>query len=341
MSKISHSILIEFDSTEPNQTPIAGTMKISTAVDCFNLYKSKLEISYTRSKRQSIKDAFNTTRYTKLKEIWLIYFSVFGRMPNVSSVILTSDGYPKKVNQSELDLPISSQSLISDTFLSTGIATKILNSDQREPILISLSYLIASKQEELDPMNRFRFLWSAFNPLYMSFNTKGTEWEKARFLVCKLDSRGMLKEASSIFNHAPGPNSYLWRLGKWFSSFKPLSINKNKSEFKYINSVRLVTGDADINTLKEITNRYTYKACSQIPNDKNPISSKIESKSSGEGSFFRFVMRDYLYWLRCDTMHGNSIYPIFINSEQRQFMEVLNSSLEKIVIESVQLCASL
>ena len=341
MIKIPHSILITFDSSESNQKPIKGVMKISNAIDKFYLYESRLTIEYTRSKHQSIDDAFNMTRCRRLEELWLINYSVFERMPKVSQVTLTSANNTIEASYSGLDLPTLSQTLSSESFFSANVATKILNSRLKDDIIISISYLIASKQPGLDPMNRFRFLWSAFNPLYESFSTKGYEWEKAKSLVCELDNRGMIKDACSSFSQAPEPNSHVWRLGKWFSNFKPLRLDKNRDRFKFANSVKVITGDADIKTLKAITSRYQYQACSQIPKDKNPISNKIESGNSDEGSFFRFVMRDYLYWLRCDTMHGSSIYPIFMTTEQRQLIEVLNSSLEKIVIESVRLCASL
>ena len=72
----------------------------------------------------------------------------------------------------------------------------------------------------------------------------------------------------------------------------------------------------------------------------DPLASKVNSGSSGDGSFFRFVVWHYLYWLRCDTMHGNSSYPLFISDSHRELLNVLNNCVEEIVLQGIKMLAA-
>lgn len=345
MRQYAHRITLKFKNPGIEQEPIHAQMKIAQVFDDFYLKSSELSIRYTRSKWQkNLDEAFNPTRYTRLKELWLIYYSIYGAFPVVASATFSSKGDTKKLTISELDLPSSTLSLDKRPFLTTNLAHSILVSEHRDSLLVSLSYLIASRQTSIDTMNRFRLLWSAFNPLYQIYtpsDKKVPESKKARNLMKKLDEREMLKEAQDIFSFAPKASSdesnSAWRFKKFIKNY--MQANQNSAKFKHPAVVETIAEDSDKDTLSAMI-RYQY-LWKDIPDENNPIVRKLSSKESPEGSLFKFAMCDYLYWLRCDTMHGDSLYPIFTNPKQQDLLNILNDCLEIAVIQGIELCSKL
>lgn len=345
MSQYRHRINLKFEKPEVEGEPICSQMKIAQVFDDFCLKASELTIDYTRSKWQkSLEEAFNPTRYARLKGLWLIYYSVYGALPVVPEAFFSSKNGTTAIEPSELDLPTSPLSLESKPLLTANTARSILASENKDSLLDSLSYLIASKQTEMDAMSRFRFLWSAFNPLYNIYTPKDTERAeaaRARNLMCELDKLGMLKTAQQEFSSAPDARSdgskYTWRFGDFLKNYIP--DNKSSWKFKCPAVVKAIAEDSDKETLSALT-RYGY-LWTDIPDEKNPIVLKLKSSDPDDGSLFKFAMYDYLYWLRCDTMHGNSPYPIFMSHERRDLLNTLNNCLDIAVVKGIELCSEL
>ncbi len=345
MSRYDHRITLKFKNPGIELEPINAQMKIAQVFDEFDLKSSELSIHYTRSKWQkSLGEAFNPTRYARLKELWLIYYSIYGAFPVVTSATFSSKGDAKIIEISELDLPTSPLSLEQRPFLSTSLAHSILVSEHRDSLLVSLSYFIASRQTSIDAMNRFRFLWSAFNTLYQIYTPSDKnvpESKKARDLMKELDEREMLKEAQDKFSFAPKASSdesnSAWCFKRFIKHF--MQTNHNPAKFKHPAVVETIAEDSDKDTLSAMI-RYQY-LWKDIPYENNPIVQKLNSKETTEGSLFTFAMRDYLYWLRCDTMHGDSFYPIFANPEQQDLLNILNDCLEIAVVRGIELCSKL
>jgi hypothetical protein len=161
-AKYAYEIRIRF-SGRVHFKPIVGQMRISTAFDQFKLGSSMLNISYVRSKRQKPADAFNVTRRERLCELWMLYFSCCGRMPKIKDVAFISNSELIDVELSLIGLP-DVPKIQSGPIISSGCAERICRSTYRNSLMVSLSFLIASKRKGLDEFDRFRFLWSSFNP---------------------------------------------------------------------------------------------------------------------------------------------------------------------------------
>lgn len=345
MSQYKHRINLKFEKPEVEGEPICSQMKIAQVFDDFCLKASELTIDYTRSKWQkSLEEAFNPTRYTRLMELWLIYYSVYGALPVVTEAYFSSKNGTTAIEPSELDLPTSPLSLESEPFLTTNTARSILASENRDSLLFSLSYFITSKQAGIDEMSRFRFLWSAFNPLYNIYtpnDKERSEATRARNLMCELDKLGMLNKAQQEFSSAPSAGSdgskYTWRFGDFLKNYAP--NEKDPAKFKHPAVITATAEDSDKETLSAIA-RYGY-LWTDIPDENNPIVLKLKSNDPDDGSLFKFAMYEYLYWLRCDTMHGNSPYPIFMSHERRDLLNTLSNCLDIAVIKGIELCSEL
>lgn len=331
-----HRIGIRFAIGDNDFAPITGKMKISTARDDFELGPSALTIVYQRAKKQTADKAFNTLRQKALEELWLLHFLVCGSMPRVESVEFEStDGTVAFDDPATLGIPVS-PGIATEPLVSTDCAGSILRSPYKGSIVISMSYLVPSKRSTIDEMERFRFLWSALNPLYRAYSKVRRDREDLVNFLDWLESEGALGAARVIVEGAPPLDSGAWRFGAYVRGTTELGLTK-AHVFK--ESARKLAADTDIKTLSFIMSHNQYaKRHSGVSGD--PLASKINSGSSDNGSFFRFVVWHYLYWLRCDTMHGNSSYPLFIADTHRELLNVLNDCVEEIVLQGIKMLAA-
>lgn len=328
--------------------PLTGTMRISSALDSFKLGPRKVTINYTRARKQSIEQALNQTRYSRVQELWLLYFAVTGEFPRPKSVIFAIEDKSESYDSEDMNLPQEripkfNSKLKDHRIITRTCANSILSSAQKYPILISISYLIKSFCITDDEYGRFRILWGAFNSLYNSFSMNDkAEWNRVRKLVLELNNRLCLKKAEHVFSAAPALSSPCWRLGDYLSSRQfNLTSDGHNSRFSYGHRINALVEDADVDTLIALKRHYQYdRLLKNVPLDKNPIEQKIQADIRTDGSQFLFAMIDYLYWLRCDTVHGNSIYPLFVDNELNDLLSTLNDCLEIVIKESISFLAS-
>lgn len=345
--KYSYKLEIIF-ANRTSFEPLMGTMRISSALDSFKLGPRKLTLNYTRARKQSIEQALNQTRHSRMQELWLLYFAVTGEFPRPKTVIFTIEDKSESYDSEDMDLPRERipkiNSKLKDHRISTRTcANSVLSSTKKYPILISISYLIRSFYIPDDEYGRFRILWGAFNSLYNSFSkNEKAEWKRVRKLVLELDNRLCLKKAKDVFSAAPALSSPCWRLSDYLSNGQfELKSNGQPACFRYKERIKALAEDADIITLKALKCHYQYdRLLKKVPLDKNPIEQKIQDNIQTSGSQFLFAMIDYLYWLRCDTVHGNSIYPLFVDNELNDLLSTLNDCLEIVVKESISFLAS-
>lgn len=328
--------------------PLTETMRISNALDSFKLGPRKLTLNYTRTRKQSIEQALNQTRYSRLQDLWLLYFAVTGEFPRPKGAVFVIEGKSESYNSNDLNLPreciLKFNSKTKDRRIITNpCANLVLSSRLKKPILISFSYLIKSFCTAEDEYGRFRILWGAFNSLYNSFSeNEKAEWKRVQKLVLELDNRLCLEKAKVVFSAAPALSSPCWRLGDYLSS-RQFNINGEKSNAHFSSKDRIeaLVKDADIATLKAIKRNYRYdRLLKKIPLENNPIEQRIQADIHVDESRFLFAMVHYLYWLRCDTVHGNSIYPLFVDNELNDLLSTLNDCLEIVVKESISFLAS-
>ena len=327
---------------------LTGTMRISSALDSFKLGPRKVALNYTRTRKQSIEQALNQTRYSRMQELWLLYFAVTGEFPKPKSVIFAIEDKSESYDSEDMDLPRERipkfNSKLKDHRISTRTcANSVLSSTKKYPILISISYLIRSFYITDDEYGRFRILWGAFNSLYNSFSkNEKAEWKRVRKLVLELDNRLCLEKTKDVFSAAPALSSPCWRLGDYLSSGQfNLTSDGHNSRFSNESRINALVEDADVGTLIALKRHYQYdRLVKNVPLDKNPIEQKIQADIRTDGSQFLFAMIDYLYWLRCDTVHGNSIYPLFVDNELNDLLSTLNDCLEIVIKESISFLAS-
>lgn len=340
-AKYEYEIRIRFNG-RARFKPIVGQMRISTAFDQFELGSNMLSISYARSKRQKPADAFNATRRERLCELWMLYFSCCGRMPKIKDVAFISNSELIDVELSLIGLP-DVPKIQSSPIISSECAERICRSTYRNSLMVSLSFLIASKRKGLDEFDRFRFLWSSFNPLYNAFSRDRGEWARARNLIISLEEAGLLDKAKEMFIDAPSINSRAWRFGDYLAGAQQVAICQDEGNFRFRNeaAAKAVVSDIDLGTLEMLARRYQYKQFRAVPLESNYIEQKLSMGASLGGEEFSFVMRDYLYWLRCDTMHGNSAYPLFVTAEQQALQFTLNDCLEEAIVHAIDMISLL
>ena len=168
------------------------------------------------------------------------------------------------------------------------------------------------------------------------------EWNRVRKLVLELNNRHCLEKARQVFSAAAALSSPCWRLGDYLSSGQ-FNITGEKSNEYFSSKKRIdaLVEDADIATLKAIKRNYQYDSLlKNIPLENNPIEQRIQADIQVGGSRFLFAMVHYLYWLRCDTVHGNSIYPLFVDNELNDLLSTLNDCLEIVIKKSISFLAS-
>ena len=308
----------------------------------------KITLRYTRTRKQSIEQALNQTRYSRLQDLWLLYFAVTGEFPRPKVAVFVIEGKSESYNSNDLNLPreciLKFNSKTKDRrIITSSCANLVLSSGSKYPILISISYLIKSFSADEDEYGRFRILWGAFNSLYNSFG-KGDniEWNRVRKIVLELDNRHCLEEAKHVFSAAPVISSPCWRLGDYLSNIQfNITGEKSNACFSSQKGIEALIDDSDIATLKALKRNYQYdRLLKYIPLENNPIEQKIQAGIQVNGSQFLFTMIHYLYWLRCDTVHGNSIYPLFVDNELNDLLSTLNDCLEIAVKESITLLVS-
>ena len=334
--RYSHRIEIHFFSGDYDFAPITGKMKISTARDDFELGPSALTIAYQRANPQTADKAFNALRQKALEELWLLHFLVCGSMPRVESVEFESpDSTVIFDDPVTLRIPVSPVTA-TVPLVSTDCAGSILQSPYKGAIVISMSYLVPSKRSTIDEMERFRYLWIALNPLYRAYSKVKQDREGLVIFLDRLENDGALGAARSIVKGAPPLGSGAWRVGAYITGTTELGLGDGHAFKK---PARKLADDTDVDTLAFIMSHQQYvKKFAGVADD--PLASKVNSGSSGDGSFFRFVVWHYLYWLRCDTMHGNSSYPLFISDSHRELLNVLNNCVEEIVLQGIKMLAA-
>lgn len=328
-----HTIQITFSDGVKEFKAVNGAMKVSTAIDNFCLSASGLKIQYARSKKQNHKQAFSSIRLSRIKEIWLLYYSITGKFPDVREIHYTCSGKTDTISASEVNLPVCPE--CSDRpIIDSEIATRFYDSTDRLSLIASVSYLFASRQA-VDVMSRFRYLWSSFNCLYKMHPCEDrSEYLRARALIEAIpENETLLSVKRQFWESAIDLDSPSWRWNDFLRGFGALKISeKKKGEICVNGNAPIVLSDADERMLRVLMSRSAYSRWKKLPTNKNPIVQRLaDLKSKADSNCFLFVFSSYLYWLRCDTMHGNSPYPVFMSTEQRTLLKALCDSLESLV----------
>lgn len=345
MGRKYYVIEINFDQ-QGSFDPLEGTMRMSQAKDAFILSPSSLLIRYSRAKTQNIESAFNKPRRKHIRKLWLVYYALTGHIPTIHTVRY---GLSDKIDQhdvSKLALPTAT-TRDEEGFISPQTAKTLY---QQQYLLTSVSYLYASHNRVTDEMGRLRLLWSAFNALYREFKESeqrrpqnSSEWKRAYTLVEKLNECKLLDDIIGRFcSNMPNIDTDPWRWEAFLSNFRPLSVEakEGKSKLKNIEAVKYIFKDVDRKLLKTLLNRTSkIKNWQTLSSEDDPIKQKLDvppdepdspPDECGYGRF-RFVFSCYLYWLRCDTMHGNSPYPVFVNNDENDLRKTLCDFLEELL----------
>ena len=329
----SYVIRISFGNNVKEFGVVNGSMKISTATDIFCLSASGLEVKYKRAKKQKQDQAFNCTRLSRIKEIWLLYYSITGALPDVREVVFKFPGGTENISASEANLPACP--VCSDQpIIGSEIAMGLYASASRLPMIASVSYLYASRKTH-DVMSRFRYLWSSFNCLYKIYShERSSEFLQARALLNAIpENKALARVKRSFQESAISLDSPSWRWNDFLRGFNALKVREPKNGEAFVSgNAETVLSDADEELLCVLMSRSAYSRWKKLPADKNPARHRLADLGNGAcGNRFLFIFSSYLYWLRCDTMHGNSPYPVFMSKEQRTLLEVLCDSLETLI----------
>jgi hypothetical protein len=187
------------------------------------------------------------------------------------------------------------------------------------------------------------FFGAHLTPLYNVFSHDRGEWARARNLLISLEEAGFLDKAKEMFTGVPRINSRAWRFGDYLAGAQQVAICQDKGNFRFRNeaAAKAVVSDIDLGTLATLARRYQYRQFRALPLEANYIEQKLSMGAFPGGEEFSFVMRDYIYWLRCDTMHGNSAYPLFVTAEQQALQFTLNGCLEEVIVRAIDMISLL
>ena len=312
---------------------VDGHMKISTAIDGFRLTASDLTIQYERSGKQTPNQAFNPTRLLRIEEIWLLYYSITGAFPAVEKVIFEHPGGTDNITLSEANLPIC-PICANQATIDSEIATRLYAFANRSSLITCVSYLFASRQTK-DAMSRFRYLWSSFNCLYDILRRKNQpEYLSVYTLITAIPKDAVLLSIKRKFRDSViAIDSPSWRWNDFLRGFNPFKIKHNKHGKAYVGeAASTLLSDVDEQLLIVLMSRTAYSKWEDLPADNNPILQRqADLKHGANSDRFLFIFSSYLYWLRCDTMHGNSPYPVFMSKEQQTLLKALCDSLESLI----------
>lgn len=330
----SYTIRILFCDSTMEFEAVDGRMKISTAIDDFRLTASDLTIQYERSSKQTPNQAFNLTRLSRIEEIWLLYYSITGVFPTVEKVAFEHPGGTDNITLSEANLPIC-PTCANQAIIDSEIATRLYAFENRSSLLSCVSYLFASRQTE-DAMSRFRYLWSSFNCLYTIYPCKGqSEYLRVYTLLEAIpEDNNLLNIKRKFQDSVIDIDSPSWRWNDFLRGFGPLKIkhNKKNGEISACVTASTVLSDVDEQLLNVLMSRAAYSKWKDLPAENNPILQRqTDLKRGANSDRFLFIFSSYLYWLRCDTMHGNSPYPVFMSKEQQTLLKALCDSLESLI----------
>lgn len=311
---------------------VDGSMKISTAVDDFRLTATGLTIQYERSGKQTPDQAFNPTRLLRIEEIWLLYYSITGAFPAVEKVAFEHPGGTDNITLSEANLPIC-PICANQATIDSEIATRLYAFANRSSLIACISYLFASRQTK-DAMSRFRYLWSSFNCLYKIYPCESkAEYLRAYTLLKAIpEDRALLSVKRKFQDSVIDVDSPSWRWNDFLRGFKPFEIKKDNGKALVNKKVSTLLSDVDEQLLSVLISRTAYSKWEDLPADNNPILQRqADLKRGANSNRFLFIFSSYLYWLRCDTMHGNSPYPVFVSKEQQTLLKALCDSLESLI----------
>lgn len=336
-----YSIRVRFGGGVPGFEPFEGTMRISGAMDSFCLRDDGLLIRYERSKKQGVGQAFNSKRVSLIKELWVLFYAVTGTFPDIREITYEYPGGSEAVGAASVGL--ADRPRCEDPgLLTSGTASELYVSAKRTAMIASLSYVYASRRTK-DPMSRFRYLWSAFNCLYKGYPcaSGSAEYLRAHALISAISpSPALLGIKRDFHDRAPSIDAACWRWNECLKGFRPFKVTQNGGVPSVDKKAAIVLSDADEELVRVLRSRAAYAKWNNVPRDKNPIVQRLSDIKAGASSDrFLFVFSSYLYWLRCDSMHGNSPYPVFMDKEQRSLLDLLCDSLEALLPLCIsQLC---
>lgn len=335
-----YSIRVRFGGV-PGLEPFEGTMRISGATDSFYLSADGLLIRYERSKKQGVDQAFNSVRVALIKELWVLFYAVTGKFSDIGEITYEYPGGTKAVGAASVGLADCPR-CEDPRLLTSGAASELYVSAKRTAMIASLSYVYASRRAK-DPMSRFRYLWSAFNCLYKGYPcaSGSAEYLRANALISALPpGPALLGIKRDFHDKAPSIDAACWRWNDCLKGFRPFKVTQNGGVSSVDKKAATVLSDADEALIHVLRSRAAYAKWNDVPRDKNPIVQRLLAIKAGASSDrFLFVFSSYLYWLRCDSMHGNSPYPVFMDKDQRGLLNLLCDTLEALLPLCIsQLC---
>ena len=329
----AYTIRILFSGSTMDFEAVDGSMKISSAVDDFRLTTSDLTIQYERSSKQTPDQAFNPTRILRIEEIWLLYYSITGVFPTVEEVVFEHPGETENIPLSEVNLPIC-PTCANQAIIDSEIATRLYAFANRSSLIACISYLFASRQTK-DALSRFRYLWSSFNCLYKIYPCESKSEYLHVYTLLKaipknIDLLSIKRKFQDLVIDIDSPS---WRWNDFLRGFSPLKIkHKKNGEISACPTASTVLSDVDEQLLSVLMSRAAYSKWKDLPAENNPILQRqTDLKRGANSDRFLFIFSSYLYWLRCDTMHGNSPYPVFMTKEQQTLLKALCDSLESLI----------
>lgn len=362
--RFAYKLSLYFAKALPLETPVKGMMEISSAWDSWTLSPECLVVEYERSRRQPADKVLNPKRLKRIRELLMACATATGSIPEIDKIVYCSEDA-----QTEEPCPSALKSTIDcviDSFLephqisslfsygeSTGKETGKNSGDKssnekrgmskpiasRKDLFSALSYLIASGSAS-DQADRFRLLWSGFNALYRSSKEK-SEYKKAAaylgsgFAKARVDFQQGLAQIDI--------DAACWSWNKFLSSFSALKPPSKDKPFSNNCTYVLEYADEEILTVFENRESNSSRKTKEARRDsfrerKNKALQSEEEGAGKKGDRFIFIVCFYMYWRRCDSMHGESQYPLFSSdTEKSKLEEGLCIVLESVVKEGIRL----
>lgn len=226
-------------------------------------------------------------------------------------------------------------------FLTANEAADLISSTYSGQAFRAISFLATSTSARCQN-DRFRLLWSEFNAIYKPLGNPGAEYLKVNECLKTLEKQGLINRARETFQEADlCLDDEFWCWDSFLKSFAPLKLKKSKTGHCSIHeNAKRVLSDANGEILNAPSSQKKYEQWLKLLEAGNAIKDRIDGLPRDKGDSFIFIMSYFMYWRRCQTMHGESMSEVFKDEASNRFQKTLNDSLQELLIPGIKHCAT-
>ena len=336
MPKYHHNLEVKFIISDETQYYCGISFFKKNVVDQVDVCANRITISFDRSKKLNVADAFHSPnsiiRY-ELQRALCFYLVVHGTIPDVESIIYTCEGKSESIEH-EVFTNTWKNCDISFT-LPVEKARVIFESEKGKPFYVIITHFVKA-QLVLFSHDRFRAAWSALNGLYTYIDSVErsknstdsdqyvSEETKITMLSTVIKENDMML-ASTKVKKLDAESS--WKQLNWYLVLSNLSDKK----FRKLNS-GLYSDALLLEYYYQHRSIYNGKKQEKHKDEEwSSIIKKIERRKKTPIDRLRFLICDYCYVLRNKSVHAVRPYPLFIISED------VETKIEKTLTEIVLL----